>query len=227
MDLTPEIRAAMYGHRSTRWAAVLLDDNDMLVRDLHEFTSGQLEQNRFREIRGGGSLDLVSPTGFAGIDWGRARIRIEQHLDGLDEPIPWGVYLPERPETVWEDEQGLALCSVTLMDKLAVPAQDCPAETYSVAEGANVVATVVSILAALGETRVAVTDSPLTMPAARSWPITGDDTSWLQVINDLLSVVGYMALWCDQDGIYRVSPHRPAGPGDDPAWVFEFGKRVR
>lgn len=221
--LTDEVRAAMYGHRETEWSAILCDDTDAPVRPLWEFTGGHLEQSRFQRIRGGGSLDLVSDDRFAGIDWGRARIRVEQSLTGLADPIPWGVYLVERPETTWEDEHGLAHATVTLMDKLAVPAQAMPTETYSIAEGANVTAAVVAILAALGETRVAVTESPLTMPAARSWPVSGDETTWLGIINDLLAVINYLALWCDGDGIYRISPHRPAGPGDSPAWTFAYG----
>ena len=223
MEITDQMRTVLTGHRQTRWVAWLCDETDALVRELDEFAGGSLENDRNADIRGGGSIELRSAPGEGApdIDWGSARIRIEQHITGLD-PTPWGVYLPEVPEVTWHDEQGTMACTVSLMDKTVIPSQDQPTDTYSLAAGTNIVATVVSILTSLGETRVAAEESSLTLPADRSWPVD-EDTSWLTIINDLLSVAGYYALWCDAEGIYQIGPNRPSSSDDTPAWTFTYG----
>lgn len=223
MPISDSARVALTSHRTTTWRVWLCDDHDQLLRPLDEFVSGRVECNRFQRIRGGGSLELSSDAAFAGIDWGRARFRVEQDIAGLDDPIPWGVYLAEKPETVWEDEQGTSHCTVSLMDKLLVPDQDSPTDTYSLAAGTNIVSAVVGILTSLGELRFAATPSTLTLPTARSWPVSEAEVTWLTIINDLLSIAGFYSLWCDGDGVYQVGPYRPSGISDEPAWTFTYG----
>lgn len=224
MSVIEVARAAMGSHRTTLWTVDVLDEHDVLVRPLHEFVTGSIENNRFREINGGGSLDLAArPSEFPeDLDWGRIRFRPMQHLSGVEEPIPWGVYLPEVPKFEYDDDLGMMTATVSLMDKLCVPAQDSPAETFSLAEGTNVVQAVVQILTDLGETRIAATPSNLVLPASRSWLVTDEGMTWLRVVNDLLSIVNYFSLWVDLYGIYQIGPHRPSQT-DGAAWTFSYG----
>lgn len=226
MLITDAIRAVLAGHRHTEWRVWLLDEHDQPVRLLTELADdpGHLEHNIFADIRGGGSLNLQTVPGVTGfgIDWGSARFRVEQLIDGIDDPIPWGVYLPEVSEIEYHDEHSAASCTVPLMDKTLVLAQDQPTETYSLPAGTPIVETVIGIITGLGETRIVAEPSPLTLPVARSYPVD-EDTSWMRIINDLLSVANYRAVWCDRDGQYRLSPYRPAGPGDAPLWTFAYG----
>ena len=223
----PAVVAALSGHRTTRWEVELLDENNRLVRVLHEFVGGTLEQNRFRTIRGGGVINLAldtAPEGRFDVNWGNARFRILQHVDTLPAAIPWGIYLPDAPNVRYNDDTGALEASVTLVDLVTIVAQDMPETTFSLAEGTNVVDAVVDILHTLGQTNLAITPSAHTLPKSRSYPVTEEaESTWLHIINDLLSIISYFTLWVDAEGVFHVSPYRPY-EGETPAWGFSYGE---
>lgn len=61
------------------------------------------------------------------------------------------------------------------------------------------------------------------LPGPMVWALTETDQStWLDVCNDLLEAVGYGRLWVDQDGNYRSEPFVP--PEQRPVdWVHDVG----
>lgn len=225
----PAFIRAMSGHRTSEWYVDLVDAQDNTLRRLNELdasSGGQIEQNRFRNIRGGGSLKLVAPPNSSGrfnIDWGRARFRVMQRVEGLADPIPWGVFLPDVPQITLDDDTGLLTAEVTLMDKMAILDQDMPDSTFSLPAGTNITDAVTSIMRNLGQERLAVTPSDEVLKDGRSYPVTEEEeVSWLNIVNDLLSIAGYFATWVDAEGVYQISPYRPY-QGGPPAWTFEYG----
>lgn len=219
MELTPELRAALTGHRVTTRHCRLLDTNDQLIRVMDEFTGGTVEQNQFATIQGGGRIELRVPTQGWDIDWGKHRIQPVTTINGIE--FPWGVYLIEKPTTSHDDNQRSDTASVTLLDKTAILHQTVPAETVSYPAGANIVTIVETILTNLGQTRIISTPSPLTLPATKVYPVT-EEMTWLGIVNDLLSVINYRGLHCDEYGNFRVDPYVPLRDrGVD--WKFEFG----
>lgn len=218
MDLTPELRAALAGHRITTSFCRLLNTNDQQIGIINEFQGGNVEQNQFATIQGGGTVNLKTSSAWD-IDWGRDRIQPVTVVNGIE--IPWGVYLIEKPTTTHDDEKRSQTVGVSLLDKTSILTQAVPPETISYPAGANVVEIVGAILTDLGQTRIISTPSPLTLPASKVYPVT-EEMSWLRIVNDLLSVINYRGLHCDEFGNYRIDPYvslRDRGVD----WVFEFG----
>lgn len=192
----------------------LLDSNDLLIRPLTEFTGGTFEQSRFADVHGGGVIDLLT-RGEPDIDWGSDRIQIWYSTNGFRWPL--GVFLVEAPTLTYDDDTNAVTCSVNVLDKLAVLLQDAVEDHFSLPQGTVVTDAVQSLIRATGETRLAVTDSALTLPAGQVWEA---GTTRLQIVNDLLGVIGYDSIWVDGFGQYRVEPSRNS---QIPVYTFERG----
>jgi hypothetical protein len=87
-------------------------------------------------------------------------------------------------------------------------------DSYHVRAGANILATVSTILDAQTTLwgGVFIADPARadgTTATLMSWPLdtTHTGTTWLNVINDLLAAIGYRGLWCDENGNYRADPY--------------------
>jgi len=76
--------------------------------------------------------------------------------------------------------------------------------TYTVTAGANVVDTVVSILAAEGFTRYSIPASAKTFPKTRTYKLTRD--KW-NIINAMLRSIGYYHAWVDLQGVVTSMPY--------------------
>lgn len=219
--LGPDLLRALEGGHRTKWRVELLDSKDKMIRTLTEFQGGKLEQNLYRAIRGGGNLTLLSEPGQTSfdIDWGTARFRPVMRIDDTWD-IPWGIYLPSKPNEVLDEEQKTVSASVSLMDKLLVLQQDGPLDTFSLAAGTEVTDTIGYILTELvGETMVIVEESNLALPNARSYP---PDASWLEIINDLCSIINYWSIFEDRQGFLRVESYTDPARRS-PIYTFTHG----
>lgn len=215
------IEDVVTGSREVEWRAFLLDENDRVVRELYEFQDGSLEQNMFRSIRGGGSMLLQTNPGEKDfdIDWGKARFRFEHYVNGVSKSC--GIYLPEKPTTVYDEEDRTAQASVSLMDKTLILEQDGPRNTFSLDEGVVVTEAIARIFEEMGEERLIIEDAPnLTLPVARQYSV---ENNWLQIVNDLCSIINYWACYADEEGYFRIDKYRdPAGR--TPVFTFEYGE---
>lgn len=93
--------------------------------------------------------------------------------------------------------------------------------TFSAVAGDAYLTTVANLITATGESNVLLdqTAAATTLPTARVWQID-EQTTTLNIINDLLGSVGYRALWVDQDGFYRSEPYvSPADRGAE--WTYD------
>ena len=183
-----------------RWSAQIVTRAGDVIDELPRIRGGSLEWNAFAAVQSGGTLEFArapSPR----IDWITSRIRIMHHADGIDRPM--GVYIPAWPKT--RRTTALTQASVRLEDPTArLRSQLAHWAQY----GAGTVVTdrIAGNLRKLGETAIALTPSGETLRTAMAWE---PDKTWGNVTADLLDVIGYGSIWCDQSGWWRAAPYVP------------------
>lgn len=107
-----------------------------------------------------------------------------------------------------------------------------PADAWAALADTGVIAAVLDVFAAAGVTGVLIdgTAQDKTLPADMLWPLFGTasdgttangTTTWLQIVNKLLSTINYRGVWCDELGRFRSQPY--VDPGDRaPEFFFDF-----
>lgn len=198
------------GNRNTRFFVDVLDMEDSFVVRLDGVTSGELNWIANAAVKGAGKLRVVDVS--QDIDWLTARIRPTMAIDGLDEQ-QLGVFLPAEAPESWGSGRNW---DIQMLDKTTIPNQDKIDETFSLAAGAVITTEVIALIVSTGETRYAVTPSAKTLDGPLTWEA---GTPKLSIINDLLHVAGYFAMWADYSGQFRVEPY--VFPADRPI-RFEF-----
>lgn len=193
-------------------------------------TGAKIWARNFRIYRG---VLRDSPEGNVGKDiWPHVQIRPYVNIAGLSETA-LGTFLPSTPISTYRD--GSQTWGVELLDRTSMIAEDYFAQTYSTPDGVNVVDRVWEILRSTG---AAVGNPPpasslpsgvaTTLTKGRTWSA---GTNKLTIINDLLEAAGYMALWADGEGAFRLSKsvaakNRPVAyefvDGDNCIYLPEF-----
>jgi hypothetical protein len=184
----------------------LLDADGNLIEDISDdlvAEGSSVARSMYRTIHGSCRLNLSKE-----LQWGSQRLRPYLLLSTTGDVFyRWnlGVFLPSTPERVIGATP--AVWSVDGFDKLDILNTPLAAST-TVAAGDNILDAVTALLNDAGETRVAFDPTAATEVAAsaRVYSLVGDWTL-LTVCNDLLSSVGYEALWVDRDGVYRSAPY--------------------
>lgn len=198
-------------HRVETWRVDLLTSRDAVVGRLDGVTGGDVKQSVAATISGGGTLTVVDRG--QDVDWLSARLRVWWQVDGAD---PWalGTFIPSAPVEDW-DGTGRSW-RVELLDKLLVLDEDKVETSFSLPAGTVVTAAVRSVIAATGETAVAITDSAETLTSGMVWE---PGTSRLRIVNDLLAAINYFSLRADGLGRFVAAPY--TRPQDRPV-VREF-----
>ncbi len=183
----------------------LLTLDDVDLGTLGRVTSGKIDYNVNRTVRGGGTAVLTLSRD---ISWETARLKI---LRGIRDPgggedllYGCGVFRPLVGDEDWT-AQG-ATVSVTLLDKTSFLDELQLDHTYSLPVGYQATQAVRELLLEAGEPRFSVVGSDRALSAPMSWAA---GTSYLRVINDLLDSLGYFSLWADGDGVLRAEPYVP------------------
>lgn len=167
-------------------------------------TGAKIWARNFRIYRG---VLRDSPERNVGKDiWPHVQIRPHVTIKGLPE-APLGTFLPSTPIVTYKD--GSQTWGVELLDRTSMIAEDFFAHTYSIPAGVNVVDRVWEILRSTG---AAVGNPPpasslpsgvaTTLTKGRTWEA---GTNKLTIVNDILEAAGYMALWADAEGAFRLS----------------------
>lgn len=216
-ELHPAVRRVLTGHRVESWRVDLLAADDTPLGMLDGVSGGSLDYSVHATIRGTGSL-TVAGDAVTGVPWHQVRVQpwciLTDPGTGQVHEWPLGVYLPTTPRVRHTDTGPAA--EVELYDKLVVLDQDKLAETWTVDAGRVLTEAVAEVIAAAGETRVAITPSSATVATAMVWEA---GTSRLRVVNDLLDAGNYFSLWADGYGVLRAAPYVvPARRGV--AWDF-------
>ncbi|QKN87781.1 minor tail protein [Microbacterium phage Nebulous] len=180
---------------------------DQLLGILDGVSDGSLTWTQNAAVKGGGKatvVDLdVAEAGklrIADLDLESVRLRPVCLVAGLPEN-PLGIFLLSSATEEWEDTG--RVWNISLLDRCTVPSQDAFEQSYSVAAGTLILHEVQTILATAGEFMPIDASNTLTTANGMAWEA---GTSKLKVINDLLDVAGYNALWIDGQGNYQATP---------------------
>lgn len=202
----------LYGDRVTsyRWEVLThssVTGVDTLQGVLDGVSEGSLSWVQNATVKGGGKAKLIdldaAQAGMlrvADLALESVRLRPVCVIAGLPEN-PLGVFLVSAAKEGWSDTG--RVWSIELLDRCTVPAQDKVAQSYSVAAGTLILQEVKAILLSAGEAITVDAASTLATSSGMAWEA---GTSKLKIINDLLDVAGYNALWMDGYGNFQTTP---------------------
>ena len=219
-SLTPAEQVTLIEGRQVFYDAGcdLLDSDDVLIEDLgSDFLAAgsSVDRGIFRTLHGSCRLNLARE-----VAWGSQRLR--PYMLVSSDNATWyrlnlGVFLPSTPErrigeipATWQVE------GFDKLDVLNTP----HGVAYSLASGSAVIAAVEALITGAGEAKVGIDQTAVatTSAADRVFPLA-DETTTLQIVNDLLESIGYRALRVDRDGWFRSIPY--LSPTDLPTvWSY-------
>lgn len=145
----------------------------------------------------------MEPIAGASVNWLSDQIRPEMIIDGQVHRC--GVFLPATV-TERRSEDGVDLLSyvVQAYDRCWQVRDNKTESIKYFAAGMNYLAAVEQLLASAGIALISSTDTSATLTEAREdWDI---GTSYLDIINQLLSEINYNPLWFNEDGLAVLEP---------------------
>lgn len=211
-----EVRATITGDApAVSWGVDLLDLDDQPIGDLSDdVTACTVSRSMYADIHGTVAVTVTSE-----LDWPGVRVRPWQAIDGVRFDL--GVYGLETPESAADtgtfDVQGY--------DKLA-GLRNIIGDSYTVASGVEYLTAITDAVTASGMTGVQVlldtTAAGDMLDSAMVWALDVQaPASYLRVVNDLLSAIGYRGVWADEDGHYRSEPYQPPEQRAS-EWTFDL-----
>jgi len=200
----------LYGNRQTtyRWEVLThVNGIDQLIGVLDGVSTGSLKWTLNAAVKGGGNgkvmdLSVASPGMLKISDLALESVRLRPVcvITGLPEN-PLGIYLVSNAKEEWAATG--RVWSLELLDKTTVPSQDVVDQSYAVAAGTPILKQVRTILSTCNEYIAIDESNTLATSTGMVWEA---GTSKLKIINDLLDVAGYNALWIDGYGNYQTTP---------------------
>lgn len=200
----------LYGDRVTSYRWEVLEHSngvDYLLGILDGVSDGVLTWTQNAAVKGGGKsqvadLDVAEPgkMRIADLTLESVRLRPVCVIEGLPEN-PLGVYLVSSAKEGW-DATG-RVWSLQLLDKNTVLDQDKVDQSYAVPAGDLILQRVRTILSSAGEYIEVPAGNTAATASGMVWEA---GTSKLQIVNDLLDVAGFSALWIDGYGNFQVTP---------------------
>src|SRR6266498_3300 len=194
----------------------LLDLGLNVLADLTDvFAGGSVSRASYATLHGTATLHVAQT-----LDWGTAILRPYMILgDGVTSArFNLGAYLTSSPrEVIGELPASHEVAGYDLLHWLNAPV----GEAYSVDAGTGYLAAAEAILTTQGIVTYQIdqTRGDAVLPAARIWPLDAN-TTWLNIVNDLTSAVGYQGIWSDWDGALRVGPYvNPADRATE--WLYD------
>lgn len=185
-----------------------------------DVASVQITRNSLANLHAALTMSMNRP-----LNWGRSLVRPYMTFTGPTSPgsglstmkFYQGVYFTDTPETDLSETP--PRYDVTGYDILSI-LDDAVGDAYSVDTGVGHLDTVEAILQSRGVTRYVI--DPDARDRVVSSPIVytmEDNITWLRVVNDLLSAVGYAGVWSDWNGVLRCQIYQ--SPSDrSPEWVM-------
>jgi hypothetical protein len=188
--------------RVTSWRVDLLDRREAVLGTLDGVEGFSVEHSVDADLSASGTLDL-SDRG-QDVDWLSCRLMLWWQVRAAGQDVAWplGVFLPTL--TGVDHDGGRLSMSPALVSKLAILDRSKIRTSYALPAGAVVTDAVRSVIAATGETAVAVTDSPETLRTATVWEV---GTTRLRIVNDLLAAINYFSLRPDRWGRFTAAPY--------------------
>lgn len=183
-----------------------IDFRFVVVRGGADYTELHPARNSSPSIRADSSGDIK--TSFAGdfvdpgeaVNWVSDEIRPELIIDGVTHRL--GVFLPATV-TMRENETQKTV-HIEAYDRCWLLSDTLTENLYYIAAGTNYITAVENLLTAAGVSLVSKTATDCTIQEAREdWEL---GTSYLTIVNQLLSEINYNPLWFDKDGMAILEP---------------------
>ena len=177
----------------------LVDLDLNVIEDISDdLQGGRVERQAYADMHGSASFKLRRR-----LDWGQDLVRPFIVLgDGTNEArFNLGVYHPSAPvEPLNEDVPTFDVQGYDILLRL----RQKVANAYGIAAGTPYLDKVEEILLARGYTRFVIDPAAASVvsPTSRAWAFDGELT-WMGLVNDLLSAVGYQGIYSDWDGQLR------------------------
>jgi hypothetical protein len=193
----------------------LLDVTLAVLADLTgSFEDGTVSRDSYATLHGTASLLLAQE-----LDWGTAILRPYMSLsDGTTSArFNLGAYLTSSPETEMANQPiPHQIEGFDILHWLNTPVGG----PYVVAAGTGYLAAAEAILLAQGIQAYTIdqTQAGQVLPSPKTWALD-QNTTWLNVVNDLLAAVGYLGVWSDWDGRLRMTPYIPPTTRG-PEWLY-------
>lgn len=158
---------------------------------------GDISYNSLGRLKSSLAVKIRDEPGL-NIDYMNDRIKVICSIDNVEYPL--GIFLISSPN---RDISGIEIIrNLTCYSKLKILDNDKVLNRYYVPSGANVVNQVIMLL---GDEPYEITPSNATTSKAHEWEI---GTSKLDVINELLDVINYVALIPGSDGKFISYPYK-------------------
>lgn len=130
-------------------------------------------------------------------------VSVRATIDGVENKLG-EYYIGTATETT--NSYGLTTVEIEGYDGCYKPSRYRTENIYHISAGEKYTQVVQSMLIESGVEKILVTDSPYTIKNDREdWEI---GTSYLEIINDLLSEINYDSLWFDNEGYARITPKK-------------------
>ena len=134
------------------------------------------------------------------VNWLTDEIRPEMVIDGITHRL--GIFLPTTVEN--EENETTKSVKVEAYDRCWLVENNYTETSKYFASGVNYIDAVESLLTACGIALISAVPTTATLAEAREdWNI---GTSYLEIVNQLLSEINYNPLWFDKDGLAILEP---------------------
>jgi len=182
----------------------LLNRQDIKIGTLDGVTKGSVSYGEFRVIKRSANFTLNEYLQ-RNIDFMNDQIQpwfILHMPDGGTVEWPLGIFLLESPAQTAEGR--ILARDIGAYDKTIIIEQDKFAARHFIGAGTNYVVAITRILNEAGITKVAIADSPLTLPNDREFAV---GTKRLHAINALLGAINHTSIGVDEMGYLRSEPY--------------------
>ncbi len=198
----------------------LVDRGLNVLADLStDLIDGEVSRSNYATLHGSFSFSLATQ-----LSWGSAVVRPYMLVGGegmTTQRFNLGAYFTNTPDTTTgTDPTVFSVTGYDLLDALNSPVGD----SYAVQANTDILSAVETILINQGYSRYTIDSarSGTLLPEARGWAMS-DNVTWLKIVNDLLSMVGYRGIFSDWDGQLVCQPY--IAPEDrDSEWTYDDGE---
>lgn len=193
-----------------------LDQDLNVIEDItDDFVGGSIQRNSYNNIHATAELSIARELPF-----GWAILRPYMSItDGIDTAqFRLGAYFTDTPERSLEEDP---VTYHTQCTDILSALDDVVGDAYAVNTGVAYLTEIETILRSRGFSQFVIDPAAIskTLPTPRVWAFDENQT-WLTIVNDLLSAIGYQGVWSDWDGRLRLHEyHSPAERASE--WTYD------
>lgn len=185
----------------------------VIVRDSADYCQIYPYDNNAPNIRMNSSGEIKSSLRGSFVDpgpsvnWLSDQIRAEIIIDGICSPV--GVFIPSSVRVVKNEASSYVV--IEAYDRCWIMKDTIAESMYYIAMDTNYGDAMISLLTAAGIGLIQATPTTQTLAEDREWEM---GTSYLSIINQLLSEINYKQLWFNADGVAILEPESNTAASD-------------